>query len=82
MLLYTHQKIVKDCKRIYIPLKNGLLTGGCHLIHKNVNCSELRTNKQHPILAQYTIQKETIREVTHAKYLGVTIDRKLSWSEY
>ena len=31
---------------------------------------------------QYNIQGETIREVTHAKYLGVTIDQHLSWSEH
>ena len=40
------------------------------------------TNKKYPILMQYNIQGETIREVTHAKYLGVTIDQHLSWSEH
>ena len=37
---------------------------------------------KHPILAQYTLQSKTIKEVTHAKYLGVTIDKNLSWSEH
>ena len=37
------------------------------------------TNKKHSILApQYTLQSKTIKEVTHAKYLGVTIDKNLS----
>jgi len=40
-------------------------------------------NKKHSILAHYTLQNKTIKEVTHAKYIGVTIciDQNLSWSE-
>ena len=46
-------------------------------------CEYLRiTNKKFPLLAQYSIQKEIIREVTHAKYLGVIIDENLIWSEH
>ena len=46
-------------------------------------CEFLRIiNKKHPIIAQYTLQNQTIKEVTHAKYLGVTIDKNLSWSEH
>ena len=40
------------------------------------------TNKKNRIIAQYTLQNQTIKEVTHAKYLGVTIDKNLSWSEH
>ena len=39
------------------------------------------TNKKYPIFSQYFIQNEIIREATHAKYLGVTIDQNLKWSE-
>ena len=39
-------------------------------------------NKTFPVLAQYSIQNEIIREVPHAKYLGVTIDQNLIWSEH
>ena len=46
-------------------------------------CEFLRiTNKKYPIFAQYLIQNEIIREVTYAKYLGVTIDQNLKWSEH
>ena len=46
-------------------------------------CEFLRiTNKKHPILACYSLQNTTIKEVSYAKYLGVTIDQNLSWSEH
>ena len=38
------------------------------------NCEFLKvTNKKYPILAQYTLQSKTIKEVTHAKYLGAVL---------
>ena len=46
-------------------------------------CEFLRiTNKKYPIFSQYLIQNEIIREVTYAKYLGVTIDQNLKWLEH
>ena len=47
-------------------------------------CEFLRiTLKKNPIVVQYyTLHDYTIHEVTHAKYLGVVIDSKLSWSEH
>ena len=46
-------------------------------------CEFLRiTNKKYLIFFQYLIQNEIIREVTYAKYLGVTIDQNLKWSEH
>ena len=46
-------------------------------------CEFLRiTNKEYPIFSQYLIQNEIIREVTYAKYLGVTINQNLKWSEH
>ena len=40
------------------------------------------TNKLHSISTQYHIQKHTIKEVTHATYLGVIIDQHLTWNEH
>ena len=31
---------------------------------------------------QYYIQSDVIKEVQHAKYLGVIIDHRLSWNEH
>ena len=45
-------------------------------------CEFLRiTNNKYPIFSQYLIQNEIIREVTYVKYLGMTIDQNLKWSE-
>ena len=46
-------------------------------------CEFLRvTNKKNIINFQYFIQNISIQEVQQAKYLGVTINNKLSWSDH
>ena len=46
-------------------------------------CEFLRvTNKKNTINFQYFIQSTSIREVQQAKYLGVTINNNLSWSDH
>ena len=45
-------------------------------------CVFLRIKKLIPILTQYYIQNDVIKEVKHAKYLGVIIDHHLSWNEH
>ena len=46
-------------------------------------CEFLRiTNRKYPILNQYKIQSKEIKELVHAKYLGVTISHNLTWSEH
>ena len=57
--------------------ENGQTIGKWCLTHKNARIA----NKKHTILAQYNIQNK-IKEVNHAKYLGVTISQNLSWSEH
>ena len=46
-------------------------------------CESLRiTNKQNKILFSYSIQDTLVKEVTQARYLGVTLNSKLTWSDH
>ena len=46
-------------------------------------CEFLRiTNKKYPVVRKYYIENSPITEVSCTKYLGVTIDHKLSWNEH
>ena len=46
-------------------------------------CEFLRiTNRKDTIHSKYTIQNIEIWEVQQAKYLGVTVDTKLKWSDH
>ena len=46
-------------------------------------CQLLRvTNKRKPIAADYTIHSQKISKTDSVKYLGVTIDSKLAWSDH
>ena len=84
VLLYTTIHLQEDCQRLQKDLhtlEEWAITW--KMLFNSQKCEFLRvTNKKYPILMQYNIQGETIREVTHAKYLGVTIDQHLSWSEH
>ena len=46
-------------------------------------CEHIRiTNKRNIIQTSYNIHGHTLKETTQAKYLGVTIDNKLSWNSH
>ena len=40
------------------------------------------TNIRSPLCSEYKINNHYIHKVSHAKYLGVTIDHNLSWSNH
>jgi len=40
------------------------------------------TNKLSPIFTTYHIESNTIKQVSSVKYLGITINEKLYWSEH
>jgi hypothetical protein len=47
------------------------------------NCKVLKvTNKKKIIPSRYTLHNTTLEEVTKAKYLGVTINNKLTWKDH
>ena len=49
----------------------------------SAKCKFLRvSNKQSILSFPYTIQDTAIRKVTQAKYLGVTLNNKLTWSSH
>ena len=84
VLLYTTIYSQEDCHNLQQDL--NLLEEWATKWKMTFNlqkCEFFRiTNKKYPIFAQYLIQNEIIREVTYTKYLGVTIDQNLKWSEH
>ena len=60
-----------------------MLESCCFLASCKTKCEFLRlTNKRNIIKFQYFIQGNNIQEVHQVKYLGVTINNKLSWSDH
>ena len=48
-----------------------------------VKCEFLQiTNKKNPIVYQYYIGSSVIKQVSHSKQLGVTIDEGLTWNNH
>ena len=49
----------------------------------SMKCEFLRiTNKQNKIFFSYSIQDTLIKKVTQAKYLGVILNSRLTWSDH
>ena len=82
VLLYSTINSVKDCYTLQEDLNILNKWSQTWKMTFNTNkCEFLRiTKKLNPILMQYYIQNDVIKEVKHAKYLGVIIDHHLSWN--
>ena len=84
VLLYSTIRSPNDCHQ----LQNDLITleewaNKWRMIFNPSKCEYLKiTNKIHPISTHYHIQHHTIKEVSHAKYLGIIIDQHLTWNEH
>ena len=82
ILLYSEINSLDDCLRLQTDIENLFLWSKQWQLYFNpAKCEFLRiTNKRNPISYSYTMDNSSIKEVHAAKYLGVTIDSKLTWS--
>ena len=84
VLLYSTINSLDDCHQLQADLNTlEQWANRWRIVFNPSKCEYLKiTNKLHSISTQYHIQKHTIKEVTHAKYLGVIIDQHLTWNEH
>ena len=84
VLLYSHIKSEADCQLLQEDLE--ALVQWVHHWQMEFNfqkCELLRiTNKMNPLVFNYCIASKPIRQVSHTKYLGVTIASDLSWNKH
>ena len=86
VLLYNTIHSQEDCHNLQQDL--NLLEEWATKWKMSFNLQKINVNflgsstKNTQFFSQYLIQNEIIREVTYAKYLGVTIDQNLKWSEH
>jgi len=84
VLLYSHIKSETDCQSLQEDLE--ALVQWVHDWQIELNfqkCELLRTaNKKNPLVFNYRIASKPIRQVSHTKYLGVTIASDLSWNKH
>ena len=84
VLIYRVVNCTDDCKMLQRDLDT--LQTWAHKWNMSFNsakCEFLQvSNKQSILSFPYTIQNTSIREVTQAKYLGVTLNNKLTWSNH
>ena len=84
VILYTPINSKEDCYQLQKDLTILERWANKWKMTFNVQkCEFIRiTHKKKPIFYHYTLYDTVVQEVTHTKYLGLTIDSKLSWSEH
>ena len=84
VLLYSPIYSVADCAHLQEDLNLLYQWSVTWLMDFNpLKCEFLRvTNKKNPTDYCYYIGNSIIKQVAHSKYLGVTIDEKLTWNEH
>ena len=68
-------------KKILIAFRHGLKDW--QMVFNSDKCEHIRiTNKRKIVQSTYKIHGQVLKKTTKAKYLGVTIDRTLSWNSH
>ena len=86
VLLYSHIKSGADCQLLQEDLE--ALVQWVHdwpwqMEFNFQKCELLKiTNKKNPLVFNYCIASKPIRQVSHTRYLGVTISGDLSWNKH
>ena len=80
VLPYSTINSLDDCHQLQADLNTlEQWVNRWRMVFDPSKCKYLKiTDKLHSISAQHHIQKHTIKEVSHAKYLGVIIDQHLT----
>ena len=84
LLLYRRITSYKDCTLLQNGINNLIVwSKAWQLLFNFDKCKFLRiTNRLHPTVSTYTMETNIIKQVTSVKYLGITINEKLQWSEH
>ena len=84
VLLYSAIYSAADCAHLQEDLNLLYQWSATWLMDFNpLKCEFLQiTNKKNPIAYCYYIGNSIIKQVAYSKYLGVTIDEKLTWNEH
>jgi len=84
VLLYSVIRSKADCIHLQEDLNLLYQWSVLWLMDFNpIKCEFLRiTSKKNPIVYQYCIDNSIIKQTTHSKYLGVTVDERLTWKEH
>ena len=84
VILYSNIHSIEDCYRLQNDLNSLMEWSHKWQMHFNPRkCEFLRiTNKKTSLSFSYHINGCQIQEVSHARYLGVTLDQHLSWNEH
>ena len=84
MFYCTHLSII-FCSRLYSSTRRPKFEWSVTWLmdFNPLKCEFLQiTNKKNPTDYCYYIGNSIIKQVAHSKYLGVTIDGKLTWNEH
>ena len=84
VLLYSPVTTTTDCQSLQKDLERLVQWADKWQMSFNLTkCEMIRiTNRRNPVYYTYKIKDHCLNEVLHTKYLGVFIDKELTWSKH
>ena len=84
VLLYSPVSTIADCQNLQEDLDRLVQWADTWQMNFNITkCEMIRiTNRIYPVCYTYKMKDHCLNEVFHTKYLGVVIDKGLTWSKH